>query len=1073
MRIEEIHVYGFGQLQDVSYRFRDGINVIEGLNEAGKTTLMAFIRGVLFGFESRRNPELRYEPEGGTFGGAVVLTDSQGRTYRVERIFRRKIAGDVTVQLPDGGEEGEAFLHRLLGNMNEKVFKNIFAFGLSELQRIDTLQEDEINQFIYTAGTGDGNTIRDVQKELSAMEQELFRPGGSKARINRKLQQIRESTQELNRLKQENEQYEQLVQQLEELDRSIEQEEARIESWRQDIAVLEKMLSHYDDYTQYIAVQDRLKTLPDIENFPEDGVHRLETFVRNIREWKAQIHDLEEQRDRVRELLDSADDVTPLLDNRVEIEDLRDRFNSFREHQEQAEQCLQNARREQERVKELCEKLGPGWTEEKLTSFDTSVVAKQAVRTFASELGELESARSLAEHEREVAQRNVERQAEQLEAWLNREAPRPVKNKEELDEEHRHWEQANDLTQQLASLDHHIAGLKERVKEYEETEAALSRANRHAHSSVWKWVSLSLTLLIPVFVWMWGQPVAAVVAFGVLALLTVREFVQKGENGSPVHGLKQKREAAQGELHRLQADADHKRETLHELCRKHGQADGDLRTWENELEEAKETLRQWEWWKEQRDEKERERAQAQTRFAEAEHKLEQVEAAYREKCEQWESWLKTRGLPSTHVSPEGDRPLSPELVLDVMREIEAAKDALRRTSDYRSEHARHEQFVKEYVRKLQSVLVQTNVEVTVADSEYQVRELSRLLEEAKEEANRHRQLRQKLEELEDDERKVAHRLHVEEEELSRLLQQGGAENEEMFRLRAEQYGERKRLEQEQKLITQALSRLGKELRHLEHAQGRGTDRSFSGQLSHETDDIQYVHKVMSQTSKGEMEDELLSLQEKLREGREREKALRDKRAALSVKIEQLASGTDLSEQNQRCQQLVTDLQEDAREWAVVALTRHILQRAMEVYEKEKQPGVLKKASSYLQEMTEGRYRRVLAPIGEQTLKVERRDGRRFEPAFLSRGTVEQLYLAMRFALVEEYASQVVLPLILDDIFVNFDPYRTRAAIRTLETIGEMRQVLFFTCHAHLSTLFEEERVTYERIALTAHVPQWQ
>src|SRR5690606_19116107 len=149
-----------------------------------------------------------------------------------------------------------------------------------------------------------------------------------------------------------------------------------------------------------------------------------------------------------------------------------------------------------------------------------------------------------------------------------------------------------------------------------------------------------------------------------------------------------------------------------------------------------------------------------------------------------------------------------------------------------------------------------------------------LLEEAKEEANRHRQLRQKLEELEDDVRKVAHRLHVEEEELSRLLQQGGAENEEMFRLRAEQYGERKRLEQEQKLITQALSRLGKELRHLEHAQCRGTDRSFSGQPRHELDDIQYVQKVMSQTSKGEMEDELLSLQEKLREGREREKALR-------------------------------------------------------------------------------------------------------------------------------------------------------------------------------------------------------
>ena len=123
MRIEEIHVYGFGQLRDVSYRFHEGLNVVEGLNEAGKTTLMAFIRGVLFGFASRRHPELRYEPaEGGKFGGMLALMDEDGALYRVERIFRQKVAGDVTVHLPDGSTAGEAFLNELFGKMNEKVF---------------------------------------------------------------------------------------------------------------------------------------------------------------------------------------------------------------------------------------------------------------------------------------------------------------------------------------------------------------------------------------------------------------------------------------------------------------------------------------------------------------------------------------------------------------------------------------------------------------------------------------------------------------------------------------------------------------------------------------------------------------------------------------------------------------------------------------------------------------------------------------------------------------------------------------------------------------------------------------
>jgi uncharacterized protein YhaN len=88
--------------------------------------------------------------------------------------------------------------------------------------------------------------------------------------------------------------------------------------------------------------------------------------------------------------------------------------------------------------------------------------------------------------------------------------------------------------------------------------------------------------------------------------------------------------------------------------------------------------------------------------------------------------------------------------------------------------------------------------------------------------------------------------------------------------------------------------------------------------------------------------------------------------------------------------------------------------------------------------------------------VERADGVRLAPQLLSRGAAEQLYLSMRFALVREYATHVdPLPVVFDDIFVNFDPGRSRTSLRALRELCATHQVLLFTCHPHLVKQVEE------------------
>src|ERR1051325_1717967 len=85
MRIETIHIDGFGVWNDKTWGpLHAGLNVFHGPNETGKSTLMAFIRSMLFGFEKRGSTK-RYEPlNGGLHGGSLDLVVGDTRV-RVER----------------------------------------------------------------------------------------------------------------------------------------------------------------------------------------------------------------------------------------------------------------------------------------------------------------------------------------------------------------------------------------------------------------------------------------------------------------------------------------------------------------------------------------------------------------------------------------------------------------------------------------------------------------------------------------------------------------------------------------------------------------------------------------------------------------------------------------------------------------------------------------------------------------------------------------------------------------------------------------------------------------------------
>lgn len=137
----------------------------------------------------------------------------------------------------------------------------------------------------------------------------------------------------------------------------------------------------------------------------------------------------------------------------------------------------------------------------------------------------------------------------------------------------------------------------------------------------------------------------------------------------------------------------------------------------------------------------------------------------------------------------------------------------------------------------------------------------------------------------------------------------------------------------------------------------------------------------------------------------------------------------------------------------IMLIRNILLHAEKCYREEHQPDVLKKAGKLLEIITEGRYDRLFADETESTgLLVRRRQGELIMRAGppLSRGTLEQIYIALRLALIQHLDVQgESLPLFLDEVLINWDGIRLKNALRLLQSISMERQVFLFTCHEWL------------------------
>jgi uncharacterized protein YhaN len=156
------------------------------------------------------------------------------------------------------------------------------------------------------------------------------------------------------------------------------------------------------------------------------------------------------------------------------------------------------------------------------------------------------------------------------------------------------------------------------------------------------------------------------------------------------------------------------------------------------------------------------------------------------------------------------------------------------------------------------------------------------------------------------------------------------------------------------------------------------------------------------------------------------------------------------------QMALAQVAQDAEEYLAVHLATLLLRDAIARYREQHQAPLLELARPWFARLTDGSFATLdtdLDAKGNTVLEAVRPDGERVVVSALSEGTRDQLFLALRLAAVSLAAARTEpMPLILDDLFVNFDEARTAAALEIFGELARTMQVVLFTHHRHVAEL---------------------
>jgi uncharacterized protein YhaN len=896
----------------------------------------------------------------------------------------------------------------LLEQIDEATYERVFAVGLDEMQELRTLNDTKAAEQLYSLTIGiDRVSLAEVMRELAASRRHWLGDVDGEGQIGRLLAERSRLQNEIDTQSDAATRYAQLVAERQSLGRQTEDLEHQLESIKDELQLIEVARALRDKWSERAAIDAQLAPLDVSDDLPAGLLERLEAIRVGIRSRKRRWQKLHERR---RKLAAQARQVVPqrkLLDQASRIHAVAEQHDWVLGLQRKVASLTTDQREVLQDLELQKSTLGLDVTSEllKTVNVQSLVPLKSLARTLGQRRKELDEAR------REVVQQPQ---------------PQPVvttntRPPAELIAATQAAGQKVSLLRRRVQVNQRLEQMAAQQQELEEQSGELADKQLLPLPLVMILGTvfvLGVVLLLAGWWLNFGWVVSVFGAASMIGSVVMKYYLERSADQQLDHCDRQ--------LATLRQQMEQLKQQRKELDAEIPPGGGPLLA---RLEAAEAELARLEGLLPL----EAQRKPIEPPTIVRSNREPQAEKAYQESLRTWRQALHAAGWPAK---------MTPKQVWQAAHRAQQLRGQLRRQKQLQDDLELAKSALGSFTERLRQLAADVGL-LPASDLPQEIlRQLRQDLKQQESIASERRELarrnaRYRRRQLH--ERKQARRLM---RQRTQLVRQAGAMDEADLRRRVAEHALRSKLRAAREVVEREIAAtLGLQL--TEEAVCQYVERSTPMEVDQ--------RRLKRQA-------ELAQTQTLLRERLER-------RGQVLQQMHSLADDRRLGQLQLELGEVDARLKQAVERWRTVAVASRTMEEVRQLYERQRQPEALQEASTWLARLTRGRYTRVWTPLGEDELLIDDAHGQAWQVATFSRGTREQLFLALRLALVASYARRGVrLPMVLDDVLVNFDADRAKAAAEALNDFALAgHQLVVFTCHEHLAVIFQDLGVSVRQL----------
>lgn len=1075
MRIKDVQIDGFGVWSGLTvHSMPDNMTVFYGPNEAGKTTLMQFLRAMFYGFTPDRRQ--RYLPPvyGGKPGGAIRVTGPGGgyEICRRAQLDQSGSVGALTVTGSDGLAQGQHRLAMLLGQVDESIFTNVFAIGLRELQELSTLDDTAAADELYKLSSGlDRVSLVDVTRQLRAARQKVVSPTPDDGQMQRLMMAREKLKDEIEQQTGHGRRWAELAALRHSQNSELEELRSRIGQWELEAKAFEVALQVRPNWEKRAELQARAIALNARTDLPEAAADRLNELSEQIAEREKRLAEIKEQRKGLRESARKLPLRSGILELAAKIEAASEQvpwIGALQKNVQRLESQLQQTR---EQLLADATRLGIDEEDQRALLEDRRLtkvpdLSRQAINALAEPASEVRMWSSRLKQSKQQADVD-KKEAERLE--------------QELSEALKVREQGDIQTAMQATAEQ-ITLLRKRIGVQEVLDKQLARREQLEEEAV----DLAVDEALPVeraflmgilfvggaFLLLWGAGkmlgffnqvgiddsqtglLFVVVGMAMLFFGVMWSNVLDKGTATDLEDVEDQIDAVRKEIRKTENERD---ELERRLPPSNSPLETRLREAEGEVGELESLLPL-----------QHNHYAAMERYKTVRRRAAQAAESLRSARNKWQRTLTQLGLADS-LSPKSIRIMAEgyELLLQSRKRLQSLEEELEARQ---LEMGALTQRVDSLFRQAFAAKAASDA-IASGEAEY---------DEFDDSPRRDRQPAADKRAIADEPVRATVEMATRAlDQLGKLtslvssqeqyIQQKKGLREQDHQLEKQLASVQKNIDKLDRMQSATLAEIGCEsIEHLlEQLDIKHQQEQLLKQVAEFNDRIQAivggsvpyetVTRLLDSQGAHDLEKRWEVVGQRTQQAETRISQLLQRQGELAQEMKSLASQTRLSEAKLELACIENQLKACSTHWQTLAVTTHLLDKVCEVYETERQPETLREASAFLNQLTEGKYVRIWTPLGKNQLRIDNSKGQALPLEVLSRGTREAVFIALRLSLAAAYARRgVTIPLVLDDVLVNFDSIRAESAARVLRDFATLgHQVIMFTCHEHIMRIFHK------------------